>query len=58
MTKVYGDISFNYTLTLIYPVFKSIFSLYLQSSVIVTAKTADKSDISLVSECVKTSDTA
>lgn len=36
------DISFNYTLTLIDLVFKSIFSLYLQPSVIVTAKKSPK----------------
>lgn len=41
-TKVYMDISFNYTLTLIDLVFKSIFSLYLQPSVIVTAKKSPK----------------
>lgn len=41
-TKVYMDISFNYTLTLMDLVFKSIFSLYLQPSVIVTAKKKKK----------------
>lgn len=42
MTKVYIDIPFNYTLTLMDLVFKSLFSLYLQPSVIVTAKTKTK----------------
>lgn len=41
-TKVYMDISFNYTLTLMDLVFKSIFYLYLQPSVIVTAKKKKK----------------
>lgn len=39
---IYMDISFNYTLTSMDLVFKSIFSLYLQPSVMVKAKKKKK----------------